>query len=131
MALLRSLTFLLTSLNVTLTVLNLFLFSDAYICSTMAFPPLEILIVLFSQFSSNSKGIPRFIAWLMFNHMLIGMNIWEMFHVLRYKSCKLVEIPTFGFKVPLQQVFMGKWLLRNHRFIVFCWWTLSVKSSWI
>ena len=46
--------------------LDLFLFSDASICSRMAFPPLEILIMLLSQFPLTfhqiDNGMPRFIT---------------------------------------------------------------------
>ena len=57
--------------------LDLFLSSDASICSTMAFPSLEILIMLLSQFpltfKSTQNRIPRFIAWLMTILVLVGM----------------------------------------------------------
>ena len=67
--------------------LHVFLSSDASICSTMAFPNWEILIMLLSQFSLNfyhiHNGMPRFIALLMTNLELIDTVlaiIWEMFH---------------------------------------------------
>ena len=45
---------------------NVCLSSDASICSTMAFPPLEILIILLSQFLLTfhqiHNGMPRLIA---------------------------------------------------------------------
>ena len=57
--------------------LDLFISSDASICSTMAFPHLEILIKLLSQFPltfcETQKGIFCIIAYLMTTPVLIGM----------------------------------------------------------
>ena len=66
--LLRWLTFLLRSLIVTLTVLLfwMFLSSEASICSTMAFPPLEnfdhVVVSVSTDFTINSKRNARFMA---------------------------------------------------------------------
>ena len=66
--------------------LDLFISSDASICSIMAFPPSgnfdHVLILVFFDFPSNSKGT-LFIAQLMTILGLIGMVfmiIWEVFH---------------------------------------------------
>ena len=56
--------------------LDLFLSSEANVCSTMAFPHWEILIMLLSQFPLTfhhiPNGMPYFIALLMTILMLIG-----------------------------------------------------------
>ena len=58
--------------------LDLFLSSDASICSIMAFPPLGILIMLLSQirltFYRLYSGMPCFIALLMTIFVLFGMD---------------------------------------------------------
>ena len=71
-----------------LVLLDLFLFSDDSICSTMAFPPLgnsDLVVVSVSiNFPSNSKGMLRFIAQLMTILVLIEtvfVVIREIFHV--------------------------------------------------
>ena len=55
--------------------LDLFL-SGASICSTMGFPPLRnsnhIVVSVFIDFLSSSKGVPCFMAWLMAIFVLIG-----------------------------------------------------------
>ena len=57
--------------------LDLFLSSDASICSTMAFPPLgnsdHVVASVSIDFRSNCQWDPRFIAWLMTILVLIGM----------------------------------------------------------
>ena len=60
--------------------LDFFLSSNTSICSTMAFPPLGILIMLLSQFlltfQINLNRTPHFIAWL----MTILVLIWHGLH---------------------------------------------------
>ena len=62
-------------------VLDLCLFSDASICSSMIFSPLgnsdHVVVSVFIDFPANSK---RFIAQLMAILVLIKMVISEMFH---------------------------------------------------
>ena len=57
--------------------LDLFISSDASICSTIAFPPMEnsdhVVVLLSNDFPINSKHNAPFIAWLMTILMLIGM----------------------------------------------------------
>ena len=61
-------------------ILDLFISSDASICSTIAFPPLgnsyHIVVSVSTDFPSNSHqihhGMPRFIAYLMIILLLIG-----------------------------------------------------------
>ena len=57
--------------------LNLFISSDASICSTMAFPPLgnsdHVVVSVSIDFLINSKQVAGFIAWLMTILVLIGM----------------------------------------------------------
>ena len=57
--------------------LDLFISSDASICSTMAFPPLgnadHVVVSVSIVFPINSNRVPRFIAWLMTILVLIGM----------------------------------------------------------
>ena len=89
--LLRCLTFLLGSLTFdshSPALLDLFLSSDASICSTMAFPPLKKSVHAFVSvsidFSLNSKWDAPFrcIAYMTIP-VLVGtvfMIIWEMFH---------------------------------------------------
>ena len=56
--------------------LDLFLSADASICSAMAFPTLEILIMLLSQFPLTFhqiyNGMPHFITQLMTILVVIG-----------------------------------------------------------
>ena len=79
MTLLRWLTFLLRSQTDSHTpvFVDLFISSDASICSTKAFLHWEILIMLLSQFLMTShhihNGMPCFIALLMTILVLIGM----------------------------------------------------------
>ena len=57
--------------------LDLFLSSDASICSTVAFPLLgnsdHVVVSVSIDFPINSNRIPRFIAWLITILVLIGM----------------------------------------------------------
>ena len=69
MTLLRWLTFLLGSQTMILicpALLDLFLSSDASICSTMAFPPLgnsdHVFVSVSIDFPTNSQRMPHFIA---------------------------------------------------------------------
>ena len=77
--LLRWLTFLLGSQtdSQSLALLNLFISSDASICSTMVFLHWEILIMLFSQFPLTfhqiHNGMSHFIAQLMTSLVLTGI----------------------------------------------------------
>ena len=60
MTLLKWLTFLLASLIVTLTVLGLFISSDASTCPTMAFPPLGNSVMLLSQFRLTLQSMHQY-----------------------------------------------------------------------
>ena len=67
--------------------LDLFISSDAAICSTMAFLPLgnsdHVVVSVSIDFPSNSQEMPHFIAELIIILVLIGMVftiIWEMLH---------------------------------------------------
>ena len=67
--------------------LDLFISSDATICSTMAFLPLGnsdyVVVSVSIDFPSNSQEMPHFIAELIIILVLIGMVftiIWEMLH---------------------------------------------------
>ena len=64
--------------SLSFALLDLFLSSDASICSIMAFPPLGILIMLLSQirltFYRLYSGMPCFIALLMTIFVLFGMD---------------------------------------------------------
>ena len=61
-----------------LALLDFFLSHDASICSTLAFPPLKILIMLLLSyfpmtFLQTQKEMPLFIIQLMTIFMIIGM----------------------------------------------------------
>ena len=74
MTLLRCLTFLVQSLTVTHTVLllDLFISSDASICSTIASPPLgNAFVSVFIDFPINSNCTLHFIAYLMTMTILV------------------------------------------------------------
>ena len=67
--------------------LDLFLYSDASICSTVAFPLLgnsdHAIVSVSIDFPVKSSRMPHFIVWLMTILMLIGLVfviIWEMIH---------------------------------------------------
>ena len=67
--------------------LDLFLSSDATLCSTMAFPPFRnsnhVVASISIDFPSNSQWDGCFITWLMTILTLIVtvfVNNWEMFH---------------------------------------------------
>ena len=79
------------------TVLNLFLSSDASICSTLVFLHWKILIMLVSQFPLAfhhfHNGLIHFIALLMTLLVLIGsvfVIIWKMFHGRIYLNSALL-----------------------------------------
>ena len=59
-----------------LGLLDLFISSDASVCSTMAFPPLEnsdhVVVSVSIGFPSYLNGMPRFFPWLMTILVLIG-----------------------------------------------------------
>ena len=117
---LRWLTFLLRFLTVTLTVsalLDLFLSSDASICSTMV-PWLslhwEVLIMLSSQFPltfhQTQNKIPHSTSVLMTILVLIGIIfviIWDMFHgKISLNSVLLLLLVNFvsGFTLELMYI---------------------------
>ena len=117
---LRWLTSLLRFLTVTLTVsalLDLFLSSDASICSTMV-PWLslhwEVLIMLSSQFPltfhQTQNKIPHFTSLLMTILVLIGIIfviIWDMFHgKISLNSVLLLLLVNFvsGFTLELMYI---------------------------
>ena len=117
---LRWLTFLLRFLTVTLTVsalLDLFLSSDASICSTMV-PWLslhwEVLIMLSSQFPltfhQTQNKIPHSTSLLMTILVLIGIIfviIWDMFHgKISLNSVLLLLLVNFvsGFTLELMYI---------------------------
>ena len=65
--------------------LDLFISSDASICSTKAYPPLQnsdyVVVLVSIDFSSYLQQMPHFIALLMTILVLIGMVfmiVWEM-----------------------------------------------------
>ena len=94
--------------------LDFFLSSDTSICSTMAFPPLEILIMLLSQFPLTFHHIhnrmPRFIALLMTILVLIGtvfVIILEMLYgrtSLNSVLLLLLVIFVSGFRLELMYI---------------------------
>ena len=97
-----------------LALLDLFISSDAIVCSTMAFPPLasceHVLVSVSIYFRSNSKWDTCFIAQLMTILMLTRMVfliIWEMFHEkISSNSVVLVLLVNFvsGFRLELMYV---------------------------
>ena len=94
--------------------LNLFISSDASICSTMAFPPLgnsdHVVVSVSIDFPSNSQcGCPSSLASLTI-FVLIGavfMIIWEMFHGrISLDSVLLLLLVNFvsGFRLELMYI---------------------------
>ena len=79
------------------TLLNLFLSSDASICSTLVFPPLEnsdhVGVSVSLGFHHFHNGLIHFIALLMTLLVLIGsvfVIIWKMFHGRIYLNLTLL-----------------------------------------
>ena len=114
--LLRQLTFILRSMTDSHSpaLLDLFLSSEASICSTMTFPPLgksdHVVVSVSIEFPINSKQDVPFIVLLLTILMLIGMVfviIWEMLHGrISLKSVPLLLLVNFvtGFRSELMHI---------------------------